>query len=131
MTTRSAFLVYIDLGPRSIPFHTEKTARDNLQCVLSDEIPQHNPVVTGASPNMTVYSEWRKAFLVYVDMPEDSPDAWYSTHNIIRQALLGVMPHHNPVVSYVAYDFPPEPANDAHPRIPLAGMNNNEGQPQA
>jgi len=42
---RAAFVVIVDLDPIPGAFHTEKSAKENVEAILLNNIPHYHPVV--------------------------------------------------------------------------------------
>jgi hypothetical protein len=107
MTTRKAYIVYVNLDPMPGEMYTEESALQILQEIFFDTIPQYDPGVHYAPESIEVgiakntNAPERKAFLMYINL-DDLPGQMYSqesAQNALRAILNGRMAHYNPLVS--------------------------------
>ncbi len=55
MKKRIAVIVYLDLDPVPGPFHTDESAKNNIQGILETYIDHYNPMVSHAPDDIQPY----------------------------------------------------------------------------
>ena len=135
---RKAYLVYANLAPTPGVFHTENSALEYLRRMFDDRLWSYNTTVAHAPASIEVYSDRRRAFIVYMDLNGFHGDgivsAQSAARHMLRETLRDVIGHYDPVVAIAPATL--QPANN------ITGVlydnatetetpSNNEGNTQA
>lgn len=113
---RIGLIAYVDLDPIPGNFHTEESAHGNVYATLMGRIPGYNPDVDIAPVQYHAFGSGvnRVALVIQVDL-DPMPGTFHtkeSAHNIVRNILVGVFSHYNPIVSFAPAELQPEYINN-------------------